>query len=161
PCTCTTLYGGSSANSRSRTASSPSRPTKRCVVRSVMRSPSRTKATLTAGADYSHWWEWRWWARRPPASLPLDGSGRLARDVEHHPVDLAQLADHACGDLLQEVVRQPRPVGRHRVVGRDGANHDDVAVRALVALDADGADVRKHAERLPQLAIQAGLADLV
>jgi 2'-hydroxyisoflavone reductase len=30
-----------------------------------------------------------------PASLPLDGAGRLARDVEHDPVDLAQLVDHA------------------------------------------------------------------
>ena len=35
------------------------------------------------------------------------------------------------------------------------------AVRALVALHADRADVGQHAERLPQLAVQAGLADLL
>ena len=56
---------------------------------------------------------------------------------------------------------QPRPVGRHRVVARDRADHDDVAVRALVALHADRADVRQHAEGLPQLAVEAGVADLV
>ncbi len=34
-------------------------------------------------------------AGRPSSSLPLDRSGRLARDVEHDPVDLADLGDHA------------------------------------------------------------------
>ena len=38
---------------------------------------------------------------------------------------------------------------------------DDVAVGALVALHADRADVGQHAEGLPQLAVQPGLADLV
>src|SRR5271167_2963241 len=30
-----------------------------------------------------------------PALLPLDGAGRLAGYVQHDPVDLAQLVDHA------------------------------------------------------------------
>src|SRR3712207_1989991 len=59
---------------------------------------------------------------RPPhpcrRSLPLDRSGRLRRDVEHHPVDLADLVDHPRGDPLEQVVGQTRPVGGHRVVGR-------------------------------------------
>src|SRR5687767_8642859 len=92
--------------------------------------------------------------------LPLDRARGLARDVEHDAVDLADLVDHARGDLLEQVVGQPRPVGRHRVVGGHGADRDQVAVRALVALHADGADVGQHAEGLPQLAVQAGLADL-
>ena len=93
--------------------------------------------------------------------LPLDRAGRLAGDVEHDAVDLAQLADHARGDRLQQVVRQACPVGGHRVVAGDGADHDDVPVGALVALNADGADVGEHAERLPELAVEAGLADLI
>src|SRR5690606_30385866 len=95
-------------------------------------------------------WSWPSWTPRPrrrcprtgtascaPGSwsgpvglLPLDRPGRLARDVEHDPVDLAQLVDHARGDLLQEVVGQARPVGGHRVVAGDGADDDDVAIGA-------------------------------
>ena len=87
--------------------------------------------------------------------------GGLRRDVEHHPVDVAQLVDHARRDLLEQVVRQAGPVGGHRVVGGHRADDDDRAVGALVALHADRADVGQDAERLPQLAVQAGLADLV
>src|SRR5919107_810049 len=89
--------------------------------------------------------------------FPLDGARRLARDVEHDAVDLADLVDHARGDLLQQVVGQARPVGRHRVVGGDRADRDQVAVGALITLYADRADVGQHAEGLPQLAVQAGL----
>ena len=42
--------------------------------------------------------------------------GGLRCDVQHDPVDLAQLVDHPRGDRLQQVVWQPRPVGGHRVV---------------------------------------------
>src|SRR4051812_16887722 len=95
-------------------------------------------------------------------SLPFDGARRLRRDVEHHTVHVAQLVDHAGGDLLEEVVRQTRPVRGHRVVGGDRADHDDVAVRAPVALYAYRTQVaRQHAERLPELAVQAGVADLL
>src|SRR5436305_9639511 len=79
-------------------------------------------------------------------SLPLDRSRRLRRDVQDHPVHLAQLVDHARGDRLQEVVWEARPVGGHRVVAGDSAHDDDVAVGALVALDADRAHVGQHAE---------------
>src|ERR1700728_421358 len=98
-------------------------------------------------------------AETPPGLLPLDRAGRLGSDVEDDAVDLAQLADHARGDRLQQVVGQARPVGGHGVVGGDGADHDDVPIGALVALDADGADVGEYAEGLPELAVETGLAD--
>src|SRR5215211_2187665 len=58
----------------------------------------------------------------PAPSLPLDRARRLGRDVQDHAVDLADLADHARRDLLEQVVRQPGPVGGHGIVGRDGAD---------------------------------------
>src|SRR5438270_1056150 len=99
---------------------------------------------------------------RPSRSLPLDRARRLAGDVQHHAVHLRDLIDHARGDPLQQVVREAGPVGGHRVVARDGAEHDHVAVAALVALYADCPQAgREDAERLPQLAVQPGRADLV
>ena len=62
---------------------------------------------------------------------------------------------------LDEVVGQAGPVGGHRVVGGDGADRDRVAVRARVALHADRADRGQHRERLPELAVEAGPADLL
>ena len=83
--------------------------------------------------------------------------GRLAGDVEGDPVDLAHLVGDAGGDRLEHVVRQPRPVGGHRVLGGDRAQHDRVAVGAAVALDADRADVgEQHDRELPDVAVEAG-----
>src|SRR5947209_17034430 len=99
--------------------------------------------------------------RAPAPLFPLDRAGRLARDVEHDPPDGADLIDHPGGDLLQQVVGQPRPVGGHRIVARHGPDHDHVAVGARVALDSDRADIGEHAERLPELAVEPGAPDLV
>src|ERR1700736_536483 len=66
--------------------------------------------------------------------FPLDRPGRLARDVEHDAPDRTQLGDHARRDLLEQVVWQAGPVGRHCVIARDGADHDHVPVGPLVAL---------------------------
>ena len=71
------------------------------------------------------------------------------------------LVDDPARDRLQQVVGQARPVGGHRVLGRDRADHDRVAVGALVALDADRADRRQHGEALPELAVEAGAAHLL
>ena len=66
------------------------------------------------------------------------------------------------GDRLDDVVRQPRPVGGHRVLGGDGAQHDRVAVGAAVALDADRADVgEQHHRELPDVAVEAGAGQLL
>ena len=63
--------------------------------------------------------------------------------------------------VSEQVVRQPRPVGRHRIVAGHGPDDDRMAVRALVAHHADRADVGEHGERLPQLAIEPGAVDLL
>ena len=65
-------------------------------------------------------------------------------------------------DRLQHVVGQPRPVGGHRVLGGDRAQHDRVAVGAAVALDADRADVgEQHHRELPDVAVEAGAGELL
>ena len=71
------------------------------------------------------------------------------------------LVDDPVGDALQQVIGQPGPVGGHRVVGGDGAEHDRVGVGALIALHADRADDRQYAERLPELALETCGANLL
>src|SRR5512144_609544 len=56
--------------------------------------------------------------------LPFDRAGGLGRDVEHHPVDAADLVDDPRGDPAEEVVGQPRPVRRHRVLAHHGSERD-------------------------------------
>ena len=67
------------------------------------------------------------------ASFPLDRAGRLRRDVVDDAVDAGDFVDDAVGDAGEHVVGQAGPVGRHGVVGGDGAERDDVAVGAEVA----------------------------
>ena len=55
----------------------------------------------------------------------------------------------------------PRPVGGHRVVGGDRAQHDRVRVGAVVAHHADGPHRGQHREALPDLAVQPGAPDLL
>lgn len=53
--------------------------------------------------------------------LPLDGRGRLGRDIVHHAIYPLHLMDNLVGDRRQEVVRQVNPVGRHGIDGAHGA----------------------------------------
>ena len=54
----------------------------------------------------------------------------------------------------QDVVGQARPVGRHRILGGHGAQHDRVAVGAAITLDAHGTNVGEQDDRaLPDLLI--------
>src|SRR5262249_47834202 len=101
------------------------------------------------------------WPRRSARSLPLDGGGRLRGEVERDAVHGRDLVDDPARDRLQQVVGQARPVGRHRVLGGDRADHDRVAVGALVTLDTDRADRRQDGEALPELAVEAGTAPLL
>src|SRR5690242_21689729 len=93
--------------------------------------------------------------------LPLDGRRRLRRHVEDDAVHTRVLVDDTARDRLEQLVRQPRPVGRHRIVARYRAQHERVAVRALVALYPDRADRGQHRERLPQVSVVAGAAPLL
>src|SRR5829696_8450420 len=93
--------------------------------------------------------------------LPLDRRRGLRGDVEGDAVDAADLIDDPVRGPLEQVVGEPRPVGGHRVVGGDGADHDRIGVGAAVTLNAHRAHHRQHAEGLPELAIEAGGADLL
>src|SRR5688572_23912914 len=55
--------------------------------------------------------------RSATLSLPFDRRRRLAADVVHDPRDPAQLVDDPARDVVEEVVRQVRPVRRHEVDG--------------------------------------------
>ena len=61
----------------------------------------------------------------------------------------------------QHVVREGVEVGGHAVGRGDGAQRADVVVGAGVAHHADGAHRQQHGEGLPDLVVEAGLADLV
>src|SRR5205807_6753384 len=80
------------------------------------------------------WTSYRGRRVAPRRLLPLDRARGLARDVEHHAPDGADLVDHPARDLLEQVIREPRPVGGHRVVAGYRANHDHVALGAGIAL---------------------------
>jgi len=86
--------------------------------------------------------------------LPLDGGRGLGGHVEDDAVDLGHRVGDARGDAGQDVVGQARPVGRHRVLGGHGAQHDRVAVGAAITLDAHGTNVGEQDDRaLPDLLI--------
>ena len=88
-------------------------------------------------------------------SFPLDGGRRLAADVIGDARDVLQLVDDAVGDLLQQLIRQVRPAGRHEVDGLDGTNGDDPLVTTAIADDADGLDWQEDGERLAGLVVPA------
>src|SRR5690606_27587124 len=95
-------------------------------------------------------------------SLPLDGPRRLGGDVQDDQVDVPHLVGDAGGDLPEDVVGQPRPVGGHGVLGGHRAQDDRVAVGPAVALDADAADVREQDHRaLPDVTVETGRGELL
>ena len=94
--------------------------------------------------------------------LPFDGDRGLGGHVEDDAVNPGHRVSDARRDTGQNVVRQARPVGRHRVLGGDGAQHDRVAVGAAITLDAHGTNVGEQDDRaLPDLLIQAGRRELL
>ena len=48
--------------------------------------------------------------------LPLDGARRFACDVEHDAIYLIHLVGDAGTDLFHDLVREPAPVGGHRIL---------------------------------------------
>ncbi len=89
--------------------------------------------------------------------FPLDRAGRLTRDVVGHAVHAAHLVDDKGGDAAEEGVLERGVVG-----GRgDGAQRAGLVVGAAVAHHADGADRQQHGEGLPDLVVEAGLAEPV
>jgi hypothetical protein len=68
-------------------------------------------------------------------------------------IRVAQLAQHVPGELEE--------VGGHAVGGGDRAQGQHVLIGAGVAHDADRLDRQQHGEGLPDLVVEAGLADFV
>src|SRR5262249_16611321 len=107
-------------------------------------------------------WTWRWTkSLRGFTLLPFDRSRGPGGDVEHDAVHARDLVADAVGDPSEEVVGQPRPVRRHRVLAPHRAQGDDLRVGAEVAHHADAPHGQEDGERLPQLALEPGRAHLV
>ena len=86
-------------------------------------------------------------AGRPPGSTPTRSSPAASSEMSSATrLTPRDLVDDPARDALEQVVGEARPVGGHRVVGGDRADHDRVGVGAPVALDADRADDGQHAE---------------
>ena len=93
---------------------------------------------------------------------PLDGGRGLGGHVEDDAVDLGHRVGDARGDTGQDVVGQARPVGRHRILGGHGTQHDRVTVGTAVTLNAHGTNVGEQDDRaLPDLLIQASRRELL
>ena len=100
--------------------------------------------------------------QNPISLLPLNGCRRLGCDVQNHTVDLGHRVGDARGDTSQHVVRQARPISRHRILRGHGTQHDRVAVGAAITLNAHGANIsQQHNRALPDLLIQAGRRELL
>src|SRR6476659_8862489 len=69
----------------------------------------------------------------PTRLLPFNGAGRFRRDVVDHTVDSLDLVDDAVRHGLQQVVREPRPVGGHGIVTGHRSDDDGMAVGSFVA----------------------------
>ena len=94
-------------------------------------------------------------------SLQLHRGGGLGGDVVEDAVDALDLVHDAAGDGVEQLPRQTRKVGRHEVLRLHRAQRDGVIVGALVAHDADRAQVRERGEILVDAALKARLGDLL
>src|SRR5450759_2515957 len=163
------------------------RPSRSCLAKSTMRTTSAAPiATLRAmppvpplpgaqktrstSSDWTHF-QTSACSRAPEPTtrtftgrsvlFPLDGSGRLARDVEHHPVDSLDLVHDPVADAREHLVRHAGPVRGHGVLAGDHAHRDHVGVGAVVAHHTHRLERGENRERLPDLPVQAVALDLV
>jgi hypothetical protein len=60
------------------------------------------------------------------------------------------------------IAQQPcnSPIGRHKVLGLNSTERDDLVVRPLVALHSDSLDGQERDKRLRDVVVQPGLPDL-
>lgn len=99
--------------------------------------------------------------QNPISLLPLDGRGRLGRDVIAHAVGAGDLGNDAARNAGQHVVGQLGPVGGHGIAGLDGTQDDRALIGALVAHNADGLDVGQDREILPAAMLGVALTGLL
>src|SRR5262245_32095952 len=93
--------------------------------------------------------------------LPLDRARGLARHVVDHAVDSLDLVDDAGGDMADELHVEGVEVGGHTVGRGHGAQAHHIVVGTEVAHHADGAHRKEHRERLPDVVVEPGSADLL
>ena len=74
---------------------------------------------------------------------------------------MGDFGDYAVGDLSQELCGDIGELDGHCVGGDDGADADGVIIGARVAHHADGAHAGEDGEILPDIAVEAGLFDLI
>lgn len=102
------------------------------------------------------------WENRTFVRLfPLDGRGRLGRNVVAYAVGARDLGNDAAGDAGQDVVGQLGPIGGHGIAGLDGTQDDRALIGALVTHDANGLDVGQDREILPAAVLGVALAGLL
>src|SRR5438034_2031372 len=94
-------------------------------------------------------------------SLPFDRRRRLRGDVVDDPINARDLVDDAAGDLCEDLVWQPGPVGGHAVLALHGSHSHHVAIGAVVAHHSYTLQRRQDRESLPQRTVQPGSFDLV
>src|SRR5688572_6601492 len=104
---------------------------------------------------------WRWTnsdiALNQQGSLfPLDRGRRLGRNVVDDSIDAAHFVDDAGRDGREDVVRQPRPVGRHPVETLHRTDRHGVFVGPGVAHHTDALHWQQHGKALPQPLIPSG-----
>ena len=94
--------------------------------------------------------------------LPLDGDRGLGGHVEDDAVNLGHRVGDARRDAGQDIVGQARPVGRHRILGRHGAQHSRGTIGTAITLNTHRTNVGEQNHRaLPDLLIQTGRRELL
>ena len=93
--------------------------------------------------------------------FPLDRSGGLGGDIVHDAVYAGDLVYDTAGSLVEDVIRDARPVSGHKVARGDAAQREGVIVGAAVAHDADRAGVGQNGEVLVDLSVKTCICDLL
>src|SRR3984885_7096797 len=94
-------------------------------------------------------------------SLPLDRAGRLACHVVDDAIDALDFVDDARRCAAEEGHVEGIEVGGHAIDRGHRAQRTDRIVGASVAHHADCAHGQQHGEGLPDVVVEARLADLV
>ena len=93
--------------------------------------------------------------------LELDRAAGLRGEVVQNAADAVDLGGDAVADLLEERPIELGHLGGHGVDRVDGADERRPLVQALVVLHAGDAEVRHGHEVLPNLALKAGVGELL
>ena len=91
----------------------------------------------------------------------LNRSRRLRRNIINDPVDSLDLIDDPDADLIQHLIGNPCPVGRHKVGSGNTAERQGIVISSAVAHNAHRAHIGQHGKILADLGIETGVSDLL